>query len=324
MSPPIAQMLTWPCACFDLHGLRTFHLHCFLVYPSQVECEGISCPRPYVSGLRGPPSGNSAPAPFGSGFSAPTNGKCPVSKPWENEQSVVKKLAQHKLAAFEDAAGWFYMNFKVEMQRQWSWQASVAAGWLPDNLSHLPPGYFSACKGHSANPWSSSVVGDLPRFNAVPSSRSSSPVVLLMAVGLISLIGAAVLLKFALHILTRSSGQVQGLALPLALPAKSLELPPRLLTLARKTQGRKPGGLGALGLKQRVSSRQLAALAFPLMSQQNKIEEAPDEEIIFDTSTCCALLTRDQLAAAAATALLRPHTVEVEAERLKRSRPAPQ
>ena len=53
-----------------------------------------------------------------------------------------------------------------------------------------------------------------------------------------------------------------------------------MLTLARKTQTRKPGGLGALGLKQRVSSRALTQLAFPLMSREHAIEEADEETLL--------------------------------------------
>ena len=63
----------------------------------------------------------------------------------------------------------------------------------------------------------------------------------------------------------------------------SLQLPPRLLNLARKSQGRKPGGLGVLGLKQRVSSRSLAQLAFPLMNPQHCIQEV-DEDVDDDES----------------------------------------
>ena len=78
-----------------------------------------------------------------------------------------------------------------------------------------------------------------------------------------------------LNVLERSSLRK---ATPLG-PSSSLELPPRLLTLARKTQGRKPDGLGVLGLKQRVSSRQLTQLAFPLMSREHAILESREEEL---------------------------------------------
>ena len=52
----------------------------------------------------------------------------------------------------------------------------------------------------------------------------------------------------------------------------------RRLAVARKTAGRKPGGIGLLGLRHRVSSRSLAQLAFPLMSARHAIREELDEE----------------------------------------------
>ena len=113
------------------------------------------------------------------------------------------------------------------------------------------------------------------RFNALPGARQSSPVVLLMGLALGTLILAAVLFKMVLNLLVGSSRFSRR-----AQPEHSLELPPRLLNLARKTQARKPGGLGVLGLKQRVSSRMLTQLAFPLMSREHAIEEADEETLV--------------------------------------------
>jgi len=295
-------------------------------YP-KVECDWMVCPEPYVRGIRGPPKQSNAPGPFGTGFSAPINGHCPISKPWDNEAKVLPRLAQHKLSAFQEAAGWFYWNFKIEMQAQWSWQASIDRGWLPANLSQLPLGYLDVCHGSSDVDYADGGAGgDLPWYNALPKPRGSSPVILLMGVGLATLLCAAVLLKMVLNILVRStakptrssaasgasgagagaggggSGGSFGRVSAIAQPGNPLELPPRLLNIARKSQGRKPGGLGALGLKQRVSSRTLTALAFPLMRQHNAIKEAPDEEA-FDVPTH-SLLSRSAAAAAAAAALL--------------------
>ena len=61
--------------------------------------------------------------------------------------------------------------------------------------------------------------------------------------------------------------------------------------------------MGVLGLKQRVSSRTLTALAFPLMSQQNAIKEVPDEEALLE-SPSLGIISRSAAAAAAAAALL--------------------
>jgi hypothetical protein len=156
-----------------------------------------------------------------------------------------------------------------------------------------------------------------------------------MGVGLGALLCAAVMLKMVLNVLVRASltthvargtgssggsgagagsssssslARVSSLAkiAAMAQPGEPLGLPPRLLTIARKSQGRRPGGLGVLGLKQRVSSRTLTTLAFPLMHHQNAIKEASDEESL-DGSTPqppVTFLSRNAAAAAAAAALL--------------------
>ena len=31
------------------------------------------------------------------------------------------------------------------MQKQWSWEASHEAGWLPLNVSHMPTAYLNIC-----------------------------------------------------------------------------------------------------------------------------------------------------------------------------------
>ena len=72
-------------------------------YP-RVQCRTVACPQPYVQGIRGPPDGAN-PSPFGTGSSAPSRGECPTSKPWDNEGEILPRLAQHKLSAFDEAAG---------------------------------------------------------------------------------------------------------------------------------------------------------------------------------------------------------------------------
>ena len=84
-------------------------------------------------------------------------------------------------------------------------------------------------------------------------------VVRMMGVGLGALLAIAVLMMLALKLIARHASGV-GIS--------RLQLPPRLLKLARKSQKRKAaaaGGRGILGLRHRVSSRSLAKLAFPLM-----------------------------------------------------------
>ena len=174
-------------------------------YP-KVECGAMPCPQPYVDGLKGPPAQSEAPGPFGTGFSAPVDGHCPVSKAWDNEGEIMAQLAQHKLSAFDEAAGWFFWNFRVEMQAQWSWEASFDRGWLPPNISHMPPAYLNICKSSSEHEdGGGGADSDLPWYNALPTPRGSSPVVLLMGVGLATLLCAAVLLKMVLNLIVRST-----------------------------------------------------------------------------------------------------------------------
>ena len=85
-----------------------------------------------------------------------------------------------------------------------------------------------------------------------------------------TLLSVAVLLKLFLTALVRSGARAKH---------EQLQLPPRLLLLAKRSQGRR-AGLGVLGLKQRVSSRSLAQLAFPLMSAKHAITEADDEDML--------------------------------------------
>jgi len=246
-------------------------------YP-KVECDQMPCPKPYVTGLPEATKGPSL-GPRGTGtLSAPSYGQCPISKPWDNEDAMQTALAAHKIAAFDDSVGWFFFNFKVELQAHWSWQASYARGWLPPNVSDLSPQLLNVCHtGSSADGGQASSAGDLPWYNALPSTHSSSAVLLLMGVGLGTLLGVAVLLKLVLGLVARHGTRKHS-------QHDRLQLPPRLLTLARKTQGRKPGGLGPLGLKQRVSSRSLAQLAYPLMNAQHAIEEADEESMPLEDS----------------------------------------
>jgi len=238
----------------------------------KVACDMVPCPQPHVSGIPGPPQGAS-PGPHGTGVSAPSNGMCPVSKGWENEDGIEAALAAHKISAFEEGAGWFFWNFKVELPggaSRWSWQTVWERGWMPHNLTDPSPQLLNICYAGDTNEAWHGVSADsgLPWYNALPSAHTNSPIVLLMGIGLGTLIGVAAILKVVLTLLVRG-GTRHG--------HDSLQLPPRLLHLARKSQGRKPGGLGVLGLKQRVSSRSLAQLAFPLMNPQNTIQEADED-----------------------------------------------
>lgn len=243
-------------------------------YP-KVDCGWMDCPQPYVSGIAGPPQGDS-PGPHGTGESAPKGGKCPVSKGWDNDDEFQPVAAAARLVAFDAGIGWFFMNFKAELQPHWSWQGSQQRGWLPPNVSApMPKALSNVCvtdaSRHSAGAPIGSDASDLPWYNALPSPHGSSSVVLLFCFGLGTLLTLAAVLKIVLVLVSMSTQRAQS---------GRLQLPPHLLHLARKSQGRKPGGLGPLGLKTRLSSRRVVQLTYPLMSAQHVIEEADEEETV--------------------------------------------
>jgi hypothetical protein len=245
----------------------------------KVTCGSMPCPPPYVTGIAGPSMGVAL-WPHGTGSSAPANGQCAVSKPWDNEATYEPVLAAHKVSAFEEAAGWFFFNFKGELQTHWSWQASMAAGWLPPNVTSMPLPLLNVCQTGDPDELTPAASSNLPWYNSLP-TRSGSPFLMLMGVGLGTLVSVAVLLKLVLSVLVRSGVRADP---------KQLQLPPRLLLLAKRSQGHRRAGLGVLGLKQRVSSRSLAQLAFPLMSAQHAITEA-DEDMLMTGGSAGALCT---------------------------------
>ena len=243
-------------------------------YP-KVECGWMDCPQPYVSGIAGPPQGDS-PGPHGTGDSAPKQGKCPVSKGWDNDDSFQPQAAAARLVAFDAGIGWFFMNFKAELQPHWSWKGAQERGWLPRNVSApLPKQLLNVCvrngTSHSGSTPIGSGASELPWYNALPTPHGSSSVVLLFCFGLGTLLTLAAILKVVLMLVSVSTRRAQQ---------GRLQLPPQLLHLARKSQGRKPGGLGPLGLRTRVSSRRVVQLTYPLMSAQHAIEEADEDETV--------------------------------------------
>ena len=239
-------------------------------YP-KVQCDSVDCPAPYVSGIAGPPSGPTL-GPRGTGkVSAPNRGKCPTSKAWPDEDAFEPVLAAHKISAFEEGAGWFYMNFKSEIRGRWSWED--ARRWMPPNVSNISADVLETCAamdvGHHPVPADHS--GDLPWYDALPNGDDGTlTVVRLMGIGLGALLAIAVILMLALKFIARHASGVS---------ISRLQLPPRLLKLARKSQKRKSTGVGRgiLGMRHRISSRSLARLAFPLMQAENAINESDED-----------------------------------------------
>lgn len=103
-------------------------------YP-KVECTMVQCPDPYM----GPSQPHAPPdplkgkqGPFGTGSSTPEYGLCPIDKPFEDDDVVMPRIGMAKMNAFDkDTHGFFFWNFRTELESKWDYQQSVARGWLP-------------------------------------------------------------------------------------------------------------------------------------------------------------------------------------------------
>lgn len=92
------------------------------------------------------------------------------------------------------------------MHPVWSWELSQQRGWIPSNLTEMSPQYLNIClTGFEGKEWAGSAPDEQPWYNAPPSAHVGSPIILLMALGLGTLIGSAVLLKLLLNFLVRST-----------------------------------------------------------------------------------------------------------------------
>mmetsp|Transcript_20251 Transcript_20251/g.64037 ORF Transcript_20251/g.64037 Transcript_20251/m.64037 type:complete len:708 (+) Transcript_20251:2-2125(+) len=102
-------------------------------YP-MVECDYVPCAAPYMGADQpgAPPDPDLAEqGPFGTGMSTPRYGMCPIDKSWPNDDYVMRKLAHKKLNAYNAGSGWFFWNFKTELEPKWDYMASVENGWMP-------------------------------------------------------------------------------------------------------------------------------------------------------------------------------------------------
>ena len=88
----------------------------------------------------------------------------------------------------------FFFNFKGELQTHWSWQASMAAGWLPPNVTSMPLAMLNVCQAGDPDELAPAASSDLPWYNVLP-TRSGSPFLMLMVIGLGTLVSVAVLLS---------------------------------------------------------------------------------------------------------------------------------
>ncbi|KAH8057280.1 glycosyl hydrolase [Aureococcus anophagefferens] len=134
-------------------------------YP-KLPCKYAFCAEPYMGkGQPRAPPDRSKPlqGPFGTGVSGPIYGQCPVDRDWPNAlldsdgdgvidrldrlgagahgniqnpqfddtDAVMTALASKKLLAFKEVAhGFYFWNFRNELEPSWSWLAARDAGWL--------------------------------------------------------------------------------------------------------------------------------------------------------------------------------------------------
>ena len=142
-------------------------------------------PRYMGSHQPGAPPDKSKPyrGPFGTGVSGPIYGYCPVDRDWpspvldsdgdgiidrldllkngdpistgnlggdpafDDTDAVMRELAAKKLLAFGQVAhGFFFWNFRTELEPHWSWLDAHERGWLPDARGDLA----DACKAEDS------------------------------------------------------------------------------------------------------------------------------------------------------------------------------
>eukprot|EP00904_Undaria_pinnatifida_P005193 jgi/Undpi1/1803/HiC_scaffold_12.g05190.m1 len=106
----------------------------------QVQCEYVRCPLPYMGGEQpgAPVNPNNPPlGPFGTGSSTPSFGMCPIDSRWHAEDEFMTGLAYAKLHAFEAGHGWFFWNFKTELEVRWNYLEATDKGYFPYHVDNL-------------------------------------------------------------------------------------------------------------------------------------------------------------------------------------------
>ncbi len=103
-------------------------------YP-RVTCGHTTCPLPYTGPgvIPGAPVNPQSPTqgPYGTGQFTPSFGQCPVDASWVDEDTFMRKLAHAKLHAMDVGHGFFFWNFKTELEDRWSYVNSVNKGYIP-------------------------------------------------------------------------------------------------------------------------------------------------------------------------------------------------
>mmetsp|Transcript_11980 Transcript_11980/g.17963 ORF Transcript_11980/g.17963 Transcript_11980/m.17963 type:complete len:782 (-) Transcript_11980:799-3144(-) len=147
-------------------------------YP-KLPCKYILCAQPYM-GINvqpgAPPSlVKSLQGPFGTGVSGPLYGLCPVDRDWgptspadtlkygmvrssidlqpevsdpnhDETNQVMTQLAHKKLQAFALVAhGFYFWNFRTELEDQWSYLRATERGWIPKSAHQFRNVVAHAC-----------------------------------------------------------------------------------------------------------------------------------------------------------------------------------
>jgi hypothetical protein len=109
----------------------------------KVPCDYVKCPQSYLGDtFTGLPLDRSRPiqGPYGTGTSGPSFGYCPTSCTEffdEDDDIVTRNLAHKKLSSFNIGHGWYFWNFKTEIDPKWDFMRSVERGWIPSNVAQL-------------------------------------------------------------------------------------------------------------------------------------------------------------------------------------------
>ncbi|KAF0699285.1 Aste57867_10127 [Aphanomyces stellatus] len=114
----------------------------------KVQCTMQECPieSTYLGyGFPGTPLDVNKPiqGPYGTGTSGPSFGLCPSNKndsfPSMTYVEWVTKLARKKLNGYQVGHGWYFWNFKTEIDFTWNFLALARAGVFPKNVSKYDP-----------------------------------------------------------------------------------------------------------------------------------------------------------------------------------------
>ncbi|DAZ97649.1 TPA: hypothetical protein N0F65_003967 [Lagenidium giganteum] len=90
--------------------------------------------------------------PYGTGTSGPSFGLCPVNSNVSFGQSddheLTRNLATKKLNAFALGHGWYFWNFKTELDTKWNFMELIRKGVFPKNVSSYTDedGVSTACE----------------------------------------------------------------------------------------------------------------------------------------------------------------------------------